>query len=107
MSRRHDEARTDAQIAQEAAATEPPPGKKTKPAPDPLTTGERLHLASRMIRALGKLTPAVQKNVLTVVGDNVDLADALYALTSILRDLTAEDRAAVVKSAVALVVSGE
>lgn len=60
-----------------------------------------------MIRALKKLTPAVQKNVLHVVAQNVDLSDALYALTSITHGLTAEDRTAVVTCAVALVAPAD
>jgi hypothetical protein len=80
--------------------------KKAPKVVEPLSASERLALASRIIRALKKLPPATQKDVLAVVGQNIELADALYAMTNILRDLDTDARTAVVQAAALLVGEG-
>lgn len=80
----------------------------TAPKPEPtLDSSERLHHASRVIRALKKLPANTQRNLLRVVVDSPELVEPLRALTGILSPLSDADRAAVVQSAVALVGGGE
>jgi hypothetical protein len=72
----------------------------------PLSAGERLHVAGRVIRALSKLPQATQRDVLSTVAVDLTLIDALRGLTNILHALAPEDRAAVVRSATELVGGG-
>ena len=72
-----------------------------------LGAAERLHHASRVIRALKKLPQRQAQNLLTVIVQNPELVEPMKALTTILAPLSVEDREAVMAGAVALVGDGE
>jgi len=69
----------------------------------PLTSVERYTASGRVVRALAHLPPLTQRDVLAVVADNEEMAEALYRMLSILRGLSPADRAAVVASSRTLV----